>query len=468
MKQARHLLLLLVCSMTLIVVVAGCKTAEAKETVAPKEKPASETDLEYQALALKTFDYVWDQLNTYHFDRTFNGHDWNKVKNDFRSRAAKATNNQKLRSVLQEMLNLLGQSHMSIIPGDLAARIKAESEDDDSVANGNAEPGLEVRFWNEQFLITAVRPDSPAAKAGIKPGFLLLAVDDKKIAAFIDELPPTAAETHRELFAWKYVTAKLKGAEETEVKLECETGSGLKNFNVTREAPPGQTVKLGNFPEITAHLESKLLTTTNNQTIGYVHFNFWMLPTALKFNQVIDELRTSDGIIIDLRGNLGGLAGMVMGVAGHFIREPVSFGTMKMRDNELQFNINPRFVDNKGAAVQPYSGPVAILLDGMSVSASELFAFGMQENGRAKIVGVPTSGQALPSVTETLPNGDVFYHPFADFISKKGARIEGVGVIPDVKTPYSREALLAGKDQPLEAALQWFEQTDARHSGTAK
>jgi carboxyl-terminal processing protease len=111
---------------------------------------------------------------------------------------------------------------------------------------------------------------------------------------------------------------------------------------------------------------------------------------------------------------------------------------------------------------------VAILVDRMSLSASELFAFGMQESGRAKVFGLRTSGQALPSVTEILPNGDVFYHPFADFISRKGVRVESRGVIPDVEVPISRKAMLAGADQTLEAALSWIDQRETRLSSESK
>jgi C-terminal processing protease CtpA/Prc len=66
-------------------------------------------------------------------------------------------------------------------------------------------------------------------------------------------------------------------------------------------------------------------------------------------------------------------------------------------------------------------------------------------------------GQALPALFDRLPNGDVLIHAYGDFVTANGTRLEGRGVVPDVAVPLRREELLAGRDAPLEAALQWIE-----------
>jgi carboxyl-terminal processing protease len=106
--------------------------------------------------------------------------------------------------------------------------------------------------------------------------------------------------------------------------------------------------------------------------------------------------------------------------------------------------------------VEPFSGSVAILTDGASLSAAEIFAGGMQDVGRARVFGQTTPGQALPAVWDRLPNGDVLYHAFADFVTGSGVRLEGRGVIPDEMVPVTRKDLLAGRDAPLLAALTWI------------
>ena len=118
---------------------------------------------------------------------------------------------------------------------------------------------------------------------------------------------------------------------------------------------------------------------------------------------------------------------------------------------------NPRFVDSSGKRVQPFDRPVAILVDEITASASEVFTGGLQEHGRVRVFGRTTAGQALPAVYNKLPNGDALYHPVADFITGKGVRFEGRGVIPDEMVPLDRKVLLSGRDPVLERALQWID-----------
>jgi carboxyl-terminal processing protease len=146
-----------------------------------------------------------------------------------------------------------------------------------------------------------------------------------------------------------------------------------------------------------------------------------------------------------------------MGISGQFVTERKSLGVMKMRDSELKFMANPRVVSAAGERVQPYGGPLAILVDAMSGSASECFTGGMQSIGRARVFGQVSMGQALPALFDRLPNGDVLIHAYGDFVTASGLRLEGRGVIPDEIVPLRREDLLAGKDRTLDAALAWID-----------
>jgi carboxyl-terminal processing protease len=147
---------------------------------------------------------------------------------------------------------------------------------------------------------------------------------------------------------------------------------------------------------------------------------------------------------------------MSTGVAGHFLAEPASLGSMIGRDNTLQFNALPRKVSTAGKRVRPYSRPLAILVDARSASTSEVFAGGLQDIGRARVFGETSAGMALPAHAIELPNGDVLMHAVADFVTGKGTRLEGRGVIPDEAALPSREALLAGSDAALDAATRWI------------
>jgi carboxyl-terminal processing protease len=171
----------------------------------------------------------------------------------------------------------------------------------------------------------------------------------------------------------------------------------------------------------------------------------------------VDQFRNADALVFDLRGNPGGLALMVNGIAGHVIEEPLALGTMQTRENKLQFKVNPRLVTNDGRRVAPFAGPVAILVDEQTASASETFAGALQSLGRARIFGRPTMGQVLPALTRRLPNDDILMYAMGDFVTSTGRRLEGVGVIPDEPVPLTLDGLAAGRDEALEAVLRWVD-----------
>src|SRR5204862_6776078 len=116
-----------------------------------------------------------------------------------------------------------------------------------------------------------------------------------------------------------------------------------------------------------------------------------------------------------------------------------------------------QLVNAAGQRVEPYAGPLAILVDGLSGSASECFTGGMQSLGRARVFGQTSMGRALPALFDRLPNGDVLIHAWGDFVTGTGVRVEGRGVVPDEPVALTREALLAGRDATLEGALAWID-----------
>jgi carboxyl-terminal processing protease len=185
--------------------------------------------------------------------------------------------------------------------------------------------------------------------------------------------------------------------------------------------------------------------------IGYIAFNMFLDPARLMpaFEEAIKNFQRADGVIIDIRGNPGGIGIMAMGLAGWFIDQPGQrLGTMNTRQTPLQFVVNPR--------APTFRGPLAILVDGSSASTSEIFAGGLQDLKRARVFGTRTAGAALPSFIEKLPNGDGFQCATANYTSAGGKPLEGIGVIPDVTVAPTRELLLAGRDAALESAIQWI------------
>jgi hypothetical protein len=204
-------------------------------------------------------------------------------------------------------------------------------------------------------------------------------------------------------------------------------------------------VRFGNLPETRVVFESRALP----DSAGYIRFNEFLDPGSMmpKFEAAIKSFAKAPGIILDLRGNPGGIGIMAMGVAGFFVdKSGLKLGDMKMRDATLKFVIFPR--------PETYAGPLAILVDGGSASTSEILAGGLQDLKRARIFGTRTAGAALPSDIIRLPNGDGFQYPQAIYTSVSGKVLEGAGVTPDVVVPVSD-----GPDPVIAAADDWIRST---------
>jgi carboxyl-terminal processing protease len=231
-----------------------------------------------------------------------------------------------------------------------------------------------------------------------------------------------------------------------------------QEYSVKRTRPSGTVVTVGNLPPLPVRIDVRGMRTDQRREVGVIAFNLWMPAINDPIADGIERFRASSGIVLDLRGNTGGLAEMMRGVAGHVLDEPLVLGRMQTRQAQLEFKANPRRSRPDGRVVEPFAGPVAILVDEMSGSTSECFAGGLQDLGRARVFGRKTMGQALPAVTKSLPNGDTLMYVLGDFVTSKGRRLEGTGVIPDQVVPMDRRALAAGRDLELEAALRWIDQ----------
>ncbi len=387
-------------------------------------------------LRQQTFDLVWRTVNEKHFDPTFGGVNWEQVRVRYAPLVAAAKSDAEFYASLQQMLNELRQSHFAIIPPE------AVFDEDHQAAAG--EIGVEVKLLGAQAFINRVKPDSAAARAGLRPGFALQQIGDTPVAQLIQKLSksPESASIKR-LRTERLILGRLNGEPGSSVNVSY---LGERNrpraANLTRDRVNGEySPAFGNFPPQRMEFEAKRLPSGH----AYIRFNIWVTPLMQKIRAAIRELEDAPGLIFDLRGNPGGIGGMASGLGGHLFAKETSLGKMQMRSGYTNFAIFPQAL--------LYSGPVAILLDGASASTSEVFAGGMQELGRAVIVGEPSVGAALPSVFQKLPTGAVFQYAIGDFKTPKGTLIEGRGVLPDVESKLTRAALLAGRDLPLAAAV---------------
>jgi carboxyl-terminal processing protease len=412
--------------------------------------PAAAVVLAQTPFAAETFDKVWTIVRDSAFDKSFDPAEWDRVREQLRPKAIAAKNPGELRAVLADMLGRIGLSHYAVIPSTPDAPGGA--------VDLSGQPGFEVRLSKGKLLVTTVDPNRGAAAAGVHTGWIIDAIDGISTASLLGPIVQNMPERLAQLEAWRSAQRRLRGPSQSRANVTFIDGAGARvTKSIERRPEQGVPVSVGSLPTMYVRVTSALAETPAGQTAGVIGFNVWMTAVDKPFQQALDRFRSADGVIIDLRGNPGGLAAMIMGIAGHFVADRATLGVMRTRDSELRFAVNPRLVSSVGERVEPYAGPLAILVDGMTGSASECFAGGLQSLGRARVFGQTSMGQALPALFDRLPNGDVLIHAWGDFVTGTGVRIEGRGVVPDEPVALTREDLLAGRDSTMEAALRWID-----------
>src|SRR5215471_669395 len=401
----------------------------------------AQPDAAQRQLALDSFERVWTTIRDTHWEKNPAGLDWQAIHDEFRPKVAKAANMDEARVVIREMLARLHQTHFALFPATVYDAVRED-------AAGPGAPGIDLRILDKQAVVTGVDPGSGAERAGVRPGWAIQNVRGMDLSPAIRAL--TSDPSISDLSLTRAVLARLSGPVGAKVSVAFLDGSNRRvSLDLELAEPRGAPAEFGNLPVQHVWFETKRIEKT-----AYIRFNLFLDVTRVMdgFSKAIADCRACDGLVIDLRGNPGGLGAMAMGIAGFLVDKPgLRLGTMYMRTTTLNFVINPRRPS--------LAGPVAILIDAESASTSEIFAGGLKDLARARVFGTRSAAAALPSLIERLPNGDGFQHAIANYISEGGQSLEGSGVSPDVEVKLTRQALLAGRDPVLDAALQWVERT---------
>ena len=455
---------------------------QAIAPAAPIASPSVQSDLSKRQEA---FQIVWQTVNDLFYDPKFGGVDWAEVRDRYQPQIAKAASDREFHLLLQQMLNELHQSHFMVVPREAIPKIRVtkerpgrETEGADDNSTEDLEPeepldslsykltdrlltgiGIDVRVLGGSAVVTRVEPGSSAARAGLRPGFVIKKVGSRSLDSVISEIeshPQWGAIIRPELHVF-LVAGFINGEENSPVRLGyLDARNRLRTIRINRERLKGEmSPAIGNLPAMYVEFETKRLA----GGVGYIRFSAFVPSLMEKLCGAFRSMKDAPGIILDLRGNQGGLLGMVGGLTGLLETRPTFMGTMQMRSGRI-----PLFGFPQSA---PYSGPLVILVDGSTQSAGEMFASGLKETGRATLLGVRSAGNTLPSEIKKLPTGAIFQYGFANYETQSGFRLEGQGVSPNKTVELSRKSLLRGGDPQLSVALRVL-RDEIRGSGKQK
>jgi carboxyl-terminal processing protease len=264
--------------------------------------------------------------------------------------------------------------------------------------------GAEVGLVDGKVVIVSPFKDSPAEKAGLRPNDQILSVDGERLDGV-------------DLYE---ATLKIRGEKGTKVKLEIAR-SGVSE-------PIVVSVKRDEIPQITVHSDVKK---QNGKDIGYLEITTFSEETANEFKKELNNLEDKgiDALLIDVRGNPGGLLSSVEEILKEFVSKEKPFVQIEKRSGEKM-----RYFSN---LTKDKEYPVAVLIDKGSASASEILAGALKEAEGYQLIGETTFGKG--TVQQAVPMGDGSNIKLTLFkwLTPDGNWIHKKGIEPDVKVVQS-------------------------------
>lgn len=261
-------------------------------------------------------------------------------------------------------------------------------------------------------LLVDVYDNGAGYQAGLRSGDRVVNVDGRDI-------------TGMELSS---AVALIKGDKGTSVTLEVIRGTERLTFSAVRDAVEAKTVSY----------------TLIDNNIGYLSISQFEEVTTKQFKAAVEDLQSQGmkGLVIDIRNNPGGLLDTVVGMLKYMLPDGLIVYTEDKQGNRKEY---------KGQDNDEFNLPLAVIVNGNSASASEIFAGAIQDYGKGTIIGTQTYGKGIVQTVKPLTDGSAIKFTIAKYFTPKGQDIHGKGVTPDMVVEYDTDADV---DTQLDAAIK--------------
>ena len=280
---------------------------------------------------------------------------------------------------------------------------KEDSEEFNMILDGKYYGiGAEIQLLEDtgEIKVVEIYDNSPASKAGLKKDDIIYKVNDEEI------INQTAAD----------VSSKVKGPEGTTVKLTIKRGEEIIDLILTRASV--------DIPSVASEIIEK-----NNKKIGYIYVSIFAENTDQQFKTELEKLEKDniDSLIIDLRQNTGGHLKTVTNMISMFIKKDKVIYQLKTKDEIEQF---------KDTTDEHREYPIAIIIDGGSASASEVFTAALKEQYGATIIGETSYGKGKVQKAYSLSNGAMIKYTYQEWLTPEGKYIDQEGIKPNIEVKY--------------------------------
>jgi carboxyl-terminal processing protease len=277
--------------------------------------------------------------------------------------------------------------------------------------------GLNVSEVERGLRIASVIPDTPAERAGLEEGDLIVAVDGRSIAGVPSDVS----------------TARIQGPVGTEVELRIDPATGDKPRNVTVERADVRV------PAVRGSLRE-----VGGKPVAYVQLFTFSSGAHGELRDTIERLyrEGAEGLVLDLRGNGGGLLNEAVLTSSLFVEDGTVVSTKSRTQGERDY-------EAAGDALDPR--PIVVLTNNDTASASEILASALSDYDLATLVGTRTFGKGTFQEVIHLPAGGALDLTVGQYLTADGVSLAGKGIRPDVRAEDDPDTL--GRDEAVQEAL---------------
>jgi carboxyl-terminal processing protease len=364
---------------------------------------------------LAVFEKIWKEIDEHYYDPGFGGVNWQEIHQRYLPLVQAVKDDEQFYILMDRMTAELHDAH---------TRFSSPEQWQNRKKHQGVSMGFHAGFVEGKVVVLDVLPGGNAAKAGVEPGMIVTALDGKPIQEKLTEAETSVLRSSSERVTRLRVLSSIFSAPAdtpVDVSLQRADGSVLE-AKFAREV-------LSNAPQVIAEKLSG--------GFGYIRFDEFQHTLIHDFKDALENFRDAPGVILDLRRNRGGDGATLAAMAQVFFDKKTLF---ERRMSRRQVSASERdgqhteetqvFVGKSGD--QRYGGPVVILISEYSASAAEVFAAGMQDAGRAVLVGSQSCGCVLGITHDrVMKGGGVLEISEILWFSPKGRKLEGEGVIPD-------------------------------------
>lgn len=353
-------------------------------------------------------DEVWQIIDRQYVDGTFNQADWQSLRKQYLSRSY--TSKEDAYKAIREMLKKLDDPYTRFMDPE---EFKSMQVSTSGELNGI---GIQISVDEKTKQLTVIAPieDTPAFKAGILAKDIITKIDGKSTKGM---------DTNQ-------AVSLIQGRPGTAVTLSILRNGKPRDFTIKRA-------------RIEIHPVRYSLQNTPTGSVGYIRLNQFSANASAEMRNAIKDLekKRSQGYILDLRSNPGGLLFSSIEIAQMLLQDGTIVSTVDRQGKRDIEKSNHHALTDK---------PLVVLIDGGSASASEILSGALQDNKRAVLVGEKTFGKGLVQSVQRLGDGSGLAVTIAKYFTPNGRDINKSGIAPDVAlklTDAQKQTLFRGEDK---------------------